>query len=54
MIESLIRCWVTRTEDYHKVCIMPNEKFGKNARMLRALHGDEWHPFIPSPLGERV
>ena len=22
--------------------------------MRRALHGDEWHPLIPSPLGERV
>jgi len=22
--------------------------------MPRALHGDEWHPLIPSPLGERV
>jgi hypothetical protein len=22
--------------------------------MPRALHGDEWHPLIPSPLGKRV
>jgi len=28
--------------------------FTKIARIRRAFHGDEWHPLIPSPLGERV
>ena len=42
--DSVIRNWVTRTEDYHKVYIMPNAKFTKTARIPRALQGDEWHP----------
>jgi hypothetical protein len=42
--DSVIRSWLTRTEDYHKVYIMPNGKFTKTARMPRALNGDEWHP----------
>ena len=50
MTDSVIRSWVTRIEDYHTVYIMPNAKFTKTARMPRALHGDEWHPLIPSPL----
>jgi len=34
--------------------LQPEISFTKIARMPRALHGDEWHPLIPSPLGERV
>lgn len=54
MTDSVIRSWVTRIEDYHTVYIMPNAKFTKTASIPRALQGDEWHPLIPSPLGERV
>jgi hypothetical protein len=31
--------------------LQSKKSFTKIARMPRALHGDEWHPFIPSPLG---
>jgi hypothetical protein len=31
MTDSVMRSWLTRTEDYHKVYIMPNAKLPKTA-----------------------